>query len=185
MSSTSFWYAIQTRTALEHQVAAALEAKGFEAWVPTYFAKKRWSDRTKVIPCALFSGYLFCRLDPSRRLPILTTNGVQQILGDSNGPLPIPGHEMDAVRKLVGSKFPYQPHPYLTTGQRVRITDGPMLGVEGILLRMDDHSHVVLSVDMLQRSVVVILDRLSVEPLYRKGDAHGIGLQQENRRSAG
>src|SRR5512136_1888440 len=124
------WYAVQVRPRHEKLVASALLSKGFEGFLPLYRCKHRWSDRIKEIELPLFSGYLFCRLDINRRLPVLVTPGVIRFVGIGKTPMPVDENEMSAVLAIVGAGLQAEPHPYIQAGQRVRIDRGTLSGVE-------------------------------------------------------
>jgi transcription antitermination factor NusG len=159
------WFALQVRSRYESFVAAHLGGRGFEWFLPLYKSRRRWSDRFEEIEQPLFPGYVFCRLDPFDRLPILTTPGVFQIVGAGKTPLPIDESEIAAIQATIKSGLPSQPWPFLQIGQTVRIEDGPLRGLEGILLESRGHHRLVLSVTLLQRSIAVQLEAASVRPV--------------------
>src|SRR6202022_4267789 len=149
------WFALQVRGNYEKVVTAHLGGKGYEWFLPLYKSRNRWSDRWKEIDRPLFPGYLFCRLDPLNRFPILTIPGVARIVGAANNPIAIEETEIAAIQTAVKSGLPSQPWPFLQVGRRVRIEYGPLCGLEGILLNFKGQHRLVLSVTLLQRSVAV------------------------------
>lgn len=159
------WFALQVKTCKEQSVATALRQKGYTEFLPQYCARRRWSDRSKEIELALFPGYLFCRFDPLHRLPILTTPGVTSILGVGKIPVPVDASEVAAIQAMVRSGMQVGPWPFLQVGARVRIEEGPLRGVEGILVQVNKRNRLVASITLLQRSVSVEVDRLAVTPL--------------------
>jgi transcription antitermination factor NusG len=158
------WYALQVRQRTEKLTAQLLNQKGYEPFLPTYFQKRRWSDRVKIFDQPLFPGYLFCKLDPRIRLPLLTTPGVISIIGAGREPMAIPDAEIEAVWRIVNSAASAEPWPYLRCGDRVTVSDGPLRGVEGILTTVKNSCRVVVSITLLQRSVAVEVDRGTVLP---------------------
>ena len=158
---SSPWLAIQADLRKEKIAAAHLEFKGYQVYVPLYRKQKRWSDRLVQVDFPLFPGYLFCRFD-SKCLPIVTTPGVVSILGCGGRPEPIPEGEIAAIQTMLQSGLPVGPHAYLRDGERVRINKGPLKGVDGLLVRSKSNLKVVVSVELLQRSVAVELDREAV-----------------------
>ena len=164
MSRSLNWYALQIRQRTERITTELLSQKGYEPFLPTYLLKRRWSDRVKVLDVPLFPGYVFCRLDPLVRLPVLTTPGVISIVGLGKEPAAIPEREMDHVRRIVESTTSAEPWPYLTCGDQVTISDGPLRGVEGILSVVKSSCKLVVSITLLQRSVAVEVDRQAVLP---------------------
>ena len=127
------WYALHVRSKYEKRVADALTGKGYECLFPSYREQRKWSDRDKTLELPLFPGYVFSRFDVEKRLPILTTIGVVAIAGLGKMPQPLAEHEIEQVRRVVKIGYPAQPWPYLQIGQKVRITAGPLAGVEGLL----------------------------------------------------
>jgi len=158
------WFALCTRAQHEKSVSSALRSKGYEEFLPLYRCRRRWSDRFKEIELPLFPGYVFCRFDLNRRLPILTTPGVALIVGSGRTPLPVEDHEIAALQSIASSKFETEPWPFLQVGQRVRIEQGVLEGVEGILLALKKPHRLVVSVTLLQRSVAVEIDQEWAKP---------------------
>src|SRR5258708_5307579 len=101
--SPPLWYAFKVRTSGELRVRAALEYKGYETFLPTQLEVRKYTDRLKKIDAPLFPGYIFSRLDVSKRLPLLTTPGVESIISMAGVPQPIPEQEIEAVRNVVES----------------------------------------------------------------------------------
>ena len=142
-----------------------LRDRGFEEFSPTYKTERQWSDRKKQIDQSLFPGYVFCRLNPEDRLPVLTFPGTVGLVGFGKGPAPIPDHEIESVRRMIGSGLLVAPWPFLETGQKVLIERGPLTGVEGILQEIKKTFRLVVSIPLLQRSVSAEVDRTWIRPL--------------------
>ena len=142
-----------------------LQNKEYEIYLPTYKEVRKYSDRLKKIDAPLFPGYLFCRMDATKRLPILTTPGVHSILGFNGEPTPVPEDEITAIQRVVGSGASVGPWPFLKAGDRVRVERGAFTGVEGILISERGVDRLILSVQMLQRSVSVEIDRSWIRPI--------------------
>jgi len=159
------WYALQVRPRFEKAIASTLLNKGYEGFLPLYRHRSRWSDRMKEVQLPLFSGYLFCRLDLNRRLPVLITPGVMHIVGIGKIPHPVDEFEIAALQSIVVSGLQAEPRTYLSIGERVRIELGPLAGTEGILTSLKGSSRLVVSVNLLQRSVSVEIDESWVVPV--------------------
>jgi transcription antitermination factor NusG len=151
------WFALRVRSQRERNVATHLNAKGYELFLPLYACTKRWSDRTRKADQPLFPGYLFCRFDPGKRLPILKTPWLLQIVGHQT-PVPIDHDEIGAIRSLVASGAAAEPCLYLGAGEKVRIRSGPLRGVVGVLTQFHGNRKLVVSVTLLQRSIAVEID---------------------------
>jgi transcription antitermination factor NusG len=159
------WYAVRVRPRAEKLVAAALRGKNYEEFLPLYQKRHRWSDRVKAIDYPLFPGYVFCRADLSGRPPLVTTPSVIGILSFGGRAALISEQEIESIKVVLGSGLGSEPWPYLREGDRVRITNGPLFGIEGLLVRSKSDWRVVLSVDVLCRSIAVEVDRQWVAPL--------------------
>jgi transcription antitermination factor NusG len=159
------WFAVRVRSHHERIAAAHLRERGYEEFSPSYKTERRWSDRKKEIDQFLFPGYVFCRLNPQDRLPVLTAPGVVDLVGFGRIPSPVPDHEIESIRRMVQSGLLVMPWPFLELGNRVLIERGPLAGVEGILDEVKGRCRLVVSVNLLQRSVSAEVDRNWVRPL--------------------
>ena len=153
------WYAILTKTGREKSATLLLENSGFECYLPVSKSSRRWSDRVKEIDGPLFPGYMFCRMNPNDRLPLLITPGVVQIVGRGKTPIPIEEDEIGVIKRVASSGLPVMPWPYLQIGLTARIQEGPLQGLSGIEVRIKSGLKLVPSVQLLQRSIAVEIDR--------------------------
>jgi transcription antitermination factor NusG len=161
------WYAIHTRARHEKSVTAQLQSLGVTTFLPLIPQTHRWSDRQKTIQCVLFDCYTFVCLGlesySRKHLPILKTPGVFGFVGIRGLGLPIPDKEIEDIRTLLDNNVPCTPYPYLSIGRRVRIRGGCMDGLEGILVAKNSDQSLVVSVEMIQRSLAVRIDGYDVE----------------------
>ena len=158
------WYALVVKPKHEKAVFEHLTTTGLAASLPLYHSRRRWSDRYKEVRLPLFPGYVFCRFSYRSRVRVLRIPGVRSIVTVGQDPAPIPASEIDAIEAMVRSGLPVQPWPFLKTGRKVLITSGPLRGVEGIFVEFKKTWQVVVSVELLQRSVAVEVDREAVTP---------------------
>jgi len=166
-SAVPHWHVAYTRHQHERVVAQVLSGKGLEVFLPEYHTIHRWKDRRKELVLPLFPNYVFIRGGLERMLNILTTPGLHSLVGWGGRPSLIPQEEIDAVRRMVDSSMKVEPHPFLKCGEWVRITSGPLDGIEGVLVRKANSFRLVLSVEMLQKSVAVEVDVSMVEPVSK------------------
>ena len=159
------WYALRVRSNHERVAAMHLREQGYEEFSPAYKSESQWSDRKKTVERFLFPGYVFCRLNPDDRLPVLMMPGVVNVVGFGNQPAAIPESEIEHVRTMVRSGLLVTPWPFLSVGQTVVLEHGPLAGVEGILQQIKKTFRLVVSVQMLQRSVSTEVDRAWVRPI--------------------
>ena len=165
-TAADLWYALFVRSRHEKTVENSLRSKRYNVFSPSYRTKRKRVDRIAEIEVPLFPGYVFCQFDPNKRLPILMTPGVVGVVGRGNRPEPVDDTEIDSIRTVALAGRSVQPWPFLKLGQRIRMQSGPLTGVEGIFLRVQDKDHLVVSVTLLQRAVSVVIERDSVSPVF-------------------
>jgi transcription antitermination factor NusG len=153
------WYAIRTRSNYEKIAATVLEGKGYENYLPVYRCRRRWSDRVVEIDRPLFPGYVFCRFDIKKQMSIITTPGVMSVVSFGKEAAPVADSEIETVQAVLRSGLGTEPCPFLHIGERIRIQEGALEGLEGILVKKKNEWRIVVSVTMLQRSVSVEIDR--------------------------
>jgi transcription antitermination factor NusG len=178
--SCEHWYALKVRPRCEGMSAKILQSKGYELFLPTYKSRRHWSDRIKTMELPLFPGYFFCRFDVMTRLPILTTPGVHSIVGVGKAPEPIDPTEIESIRTVVKAGMAYNPHPYINVGETVRIEQGSLMGLTGVVTEVRNELRLILSVNLLMRSVSVEIDRSWIE---HAGRAQTRGHQQPTQRA--
>ncbi|HVW08125.1 MAG TPA: transcription termination/antitermination NusG family protein [Bryobacteraceae bacterium] len=161
MSAPLSWYAIRVMSNRERAVALLLQGKGFPVSLPLCRSRRHGTGRRR--ESVLFPGYLFCSFDPNVLLPILSVPGVVHIVCRERTPVAVDPVEMEAVRRLAEAGLNSEPWPWIEIGERVRVREGPMAGVEGILAREGTRNRIVISISLLMRSVLVELDRNAVE----------------------
>jgi transcription antitermination factor NusG len=158
------WHVLAVKHQHERAIQMGLAAKGFEAFSPTYRARRQWSDRVKTMELPLFPGYVFCRFAPADKIRVLDTPAVSRVVQFGGTLAAVPDVEIEAIRSVVASKLPVRPWLHLKPGDRVRIERGPLRGVVGVLLREKDDLELVVSIEILQRSVAVRIDAAAVVP---------------------
>jgi len=131
-----------------------------------YRSVHRWKDRRKEIELALFPSYVFVHLALKDRLIVLKIPGVVHIVSSGGKPTPLAEGEIEQLQRGIDGSVRMQPHPFLQAGRRVRVRSGPMAGLEGILLRRKDGLRLVLSIEILMRSVALEIDEADVEPCW-------------------
>jgi len=159
------WYAAYTCAKHEKRVAAELGTREVEHFLPLYSSVRRWKDRRVQLEFPLFPGYVFVRLALRDRLRVLQIPSVVRLVGFNGLPAALPDTEMELLWSGLSERLRAEPHPFLTVGRRVRIKSGPFAGLEGILKRKKSNLRVVISLELIQRSVAVDVDAADVLPL--------------------
>ena len=174
------WYALYTRHQHEKMVDQVLTNKGFNTFLPLYATIHNWKGRTKALTLPLFPCYVFLKGGIDRRLHILTTPGIYGLVSSAGQPAVIPDTEIEAIRRVVESGARVEAHPYLKCGNWVRVKCGPLIGIEGILVRKKNISRLVLSVEILGTAAAIEVAAFQVEevnapPTKDTGTGFGAG----------
>jgi len=159
------WYAAYTSANHEKRVAEQLGVRAVEHFLPVYESVRRWKDRRVTLQMPLFPGYVFVRMALRDRLQVQQVPGVAHLVGFDGTPAALPDEEIEALRASLEGGVRAEPHPYLTLGRRVRLKSGPLAGMQGILLQRKGRFRVVISIELIQRSVAVDADVADVEAL--------------------
>jgi len=157
------WYAAYTSANHEKRVAEQLSLRSVEHFLPAYASVRRWKDRRVTLQMPLFPGYVFVRMALRDRLQVQQVPGVAHLVGFDGTPAALPDEEIEALRASLESGVRAEPHPYLTVGRRVRLKSGPLAGMQGILLRRKGNFRVVISIELIQRSLIVQVDDVDAE----------------------
>ena len=163
---TPLWFAVQTRPRHEKRVNLELREKGLQSFLPLHRERRRWSDRYCWVELPLFSQYLFVRVPvaPETRARVLQTKGVVQFVGAPGRGTPVPDEQIESLQAIAAQRVPMTPHEFLRVGERVRIRGGALEGIEGILSAIRDDKSLIVSVDLIQKSVAIRIDGFEVEP---------------------
>ena len=163
------WYAVYTCANHEKRVAQQFSSYSVEHFLPQYQALRRWKDRKVQLALPLFPGYLFVHLAAQDRLRVLQVPGVVRLVGFNGSPTPMPEEDIHRVREFMGQGWRVEPHPYLQTGRRACVVRGPLAGMKGIVLRRKNRTRLVLSFDLIQRSMAIELDEIDLVPVLNGG----------------
>lgn len=161
------WFAVHTRSRCEKKVASQLNEKRINLFLPTLKEVHYWSDRRKIVDQPLFPGYVFVNIptEDRMRISVLKTNGVVGFVGVQGCGIPIPDQEIENIQTLLSSNMPFEPYPFLRVGQKVRIRGGYLDGIEGTLVAKNSDRSVVVSIELIQRSLAVRVRGFDLEPI--------------------
>lgn len=149
------WYAVYTKPSHEKRVKECLGIRGIETFLPIYRLRRDWKNGCRVtLERPLFPGYVFARISAFSRVQILEVSSVLWIVSSGRTPLPLPEAEVDRLRSGLHLVNP-RPHVFLEAGERVQIRRGPLQGMSGIVVRKKSALQVVLSLDLIRKSVAV------------------------------
>jgi transcription antitermination factor NusG len=138
--------------------------RSVEYFLPVYQSVRQWQDRRVRLQLPLFPSYVFVRIPVRERLRVLEVAGVASVVSFGGHPAPIPKEDIAIIRACLARDHVVQPHRYLKRGQRVRVSNGPLAGLTGIVVRQRNRTRLVISFVLLQRSVAVEIDAADLDP---------------------
>jgi transcription antitermination factor NusG len=161
------WFAVQTRPRHEKKVTSELQEKGVESFLPLITATHQWSDRRRIVETPLFPQYVFVRIEQSTnaRISVLRTNGVTNFVGTRGVGTPIPTDQIERVKTVIVREIGFTTHAFLNVGSQVRIRGGALDGLQGILTAVNGDQTLVVSVDLIQRSLAIRIKGYQVDPV--------------------
>jgi transcription termination/antitermination protein NusG len=161
-----YWFAVQTRPRHEKRASAELREKGISTLLPLSSETRQWSDRQRIVELPVFPQYLFVRIEPrlDKRLSVLRTNGITNFVGQRGMGTAIPDEQIERIQTVL-VEVPMRSHAYTNVGNRVRIKGGALEGIEGILTAVNGDRTLVVSVELIQRSLAIRLTGFDVEPV--------------------
>ena len=157
------WYVLKIRTGGEQAAVTALKHRGFDPYCPMQKERRQYSDRMKLVDAAVFPGYVFCQFDSQKKLPVISCPGVEYIVGFADGPTPVPEEELMNIRRMIAAGA--SAVRCLQSGQRVRVTHGPLEGVEGILVRDTAGDRLVVSIELLNQGAALHVNQDYICPV--------------------
>jgi transcription antitermination factor NusG len=152
------WFALSVKPRFDKTVTAALKNKGFDSFLALGKKRNTYGVRCREVELPIFPGYVFCQFNVLSRLPILTTPGVLQILGVGSRPYPVPNAEIASLKTVIDANISIRPFPFPPIGHQVYIEKGALAGVHGTVVSIKHSSRIVLSITLLQRSVLLETD---------------------------
>jgi transcription antitermination factor NusG len=159
------WYAVSIRPRYEKLASQHLKQRGVCSFLPLYRSVRHWKDRRKELEMALFPGYIFVNIDAGDRLAVLRAPGALRFVTFQGQLAPVADSDVHALELSMAAGLGAQPHPYLRDGKRVRVKRGLLAGAEGIVVRRKDRFRLVLSIDLIMRSLMLEVDEADVEPI--------------------
>jgi transcription antitermination factor NusG len=157
------WYAVYTMSRHEKRVAAHCERIAIEHFLPLYTWRRSWKNRTTVdLQMPLFPNYIFVQLSPDDHGPLMRLPGVLSTVGNAAGPVAIQDSEMEMLRRIMDCKA-IEPHAYITAGDKVRVKEGPLQGIVGVVLRKANGLRFIVTLDLIGKSVALDIESSALE----------------------
>ena len=160
------WYVVWTEARAEKAVAPRLDRLGYQSWLPTYQAKRQWSDRTKLVTLPLFPGYLFCRTGPGQWHDLLRVPGVLTLVKAGSAAAVLSDAYVEGIQRAIGAPDsapePFDDLPTYAPGDRVIVLEGPLAGMTGVVKQMQSRRVLVIWVELIGRGVACTLGAATV-----------------------
>lgn len=155
LSDKGHWYALRTRARHEKKVAERIKEKGITCYVPLKSVLRRWSDRNKLVVEPLFTCYVFVHLALRNRFAALETDGVLYLVSFNGIPAPIPHNQIDAIERVLANNSDVQSADYFTRGQKVEVVSGPLRGLRGTMITIQNNNKLVICIDAVRQAMAV------------------------------
>lgn len=158
-----YWTAFYTKPRNEKKVSERLSDSGYEIFCPVRTVLKQWSDRKKKVKEPLFTSYIFARVDDSIRQEILQDQGVVSSVFWLGKPVVVRDSEIMAINDFLNEN----PEAGAVSrifheGEKLQITDGPLRGETGELLRIKG-TKLILTIESLGFSLVAEVAKSRVQ----------------------
>lgn len=174
--SSLHWYAVYTCARHEKAVARHFEERDLSYFLPLYQAVHTWNKRSSRVSLPLFPGYVFVQTDMHNRFKPLQIPGVLHYVSAGTMPCAIASEEIDALRKVLVNSKEVGPHPYISTGQLVQITSGPLSGLRGTVQRTKSGNRFIVSVEMIKQSIAIEIDGFQISAIQNAPTSPRFGL---------
>jgi transcriptional antiterminator RfaH len=158
------WYVAYTCSRHEKYLAEQCEKHGITAFLPVYAVQRYWKRRRAEVLLPLFPSYVFVRMALAERFRVLALPGIVSLVSCRGVPAVVPESQIEPLRKAV-TLGRAEPCVYLQSGKRVRVTAGPLVGLEGVIHEVKNKVHVIVSFECMNRSVLISLDATEVAAL--------------------
>ena len=174
LESDRYWFVVHCYSGYENKVRHNLEqrietmgmkSKIFDVVVPTEEEIEIKDGKRRTVERRVFPGYILVQMimDEDSWYVVRNTPGVTGFVGMGNEPTPLRPEEVNQIVRRMEAEAPRIKVTY-TTGQKVRIIDGPFNDFIGTVSDIDmDRAKVRVMVSFFGRETPVELDFLQVE----------------------
>ncbi len=153
------WIAVYTKPRHEKTVEKELQKKEFEVYLPLLKQRRKWSDRKKWVEFPLFRSYIFVKTEIKNALFVLQTLGVVKVVKFGGEVAVIQNDSIQAIKLMIEGGYSPEATHYFVKGDPVEVKDGPLKGLVGEVIRVDNHDRLLVRVDAIQHSVSVQINR--------------------------
>ena len=158
------WYALYTRSRAEKKVFKELIAREVTVFLPMRKVIRQWSDRKKKVDAPLFNSYVFVNVSEKEYLTALQVEGVVRFVTFSGKAVAIPPQQIEAIKAYLGEGAPEynESSIELEAGINIEITQGPMMGLTGVLLSLHGKHRVKIEIECVGQSLIIDIPRTNL-----------------------
>ena len=153
------WIAVYTKARHEKIVKEEFIKKGFETYLPLLRERRKWSDRKKWVEFPMFRSYVFVRIYLNEILPVLETSGVVRIISFGLKPAVINDKHITNIKLILNGGYKPQNTDFFTRGDKVIVNQGPLKGIHGEIVRMDNHDRLILRINEIKNAISVKIEK--------------------------
>lgn len=157
--NTSDWIVAYTKPKHEYAVLDKLSKAGFVSYIPTIRERRKWSDRKKWIEVPLFKSYVFINTEPKNSLSVSKINGIVRIVKFGNEIAIVNDNIIEIMKKMIKGGYIPKSESYFLKGEFVKVVDGPLKGLEGVVLNKSGENRLMIRIDAIQQSVSVSINK--------------------------
>jgi transcriptional antiterminator RfaH len=157
------WFVCHTKPRCEKKFSALLKAESIEHYLPLVESVKRYGTQTKRFTKPLFPGYVFAQVVLENKSRIYQQDLLARVLPVVHEAVFL--RQLADVRTLMASGVELTTRPLLRRGTRVRVTNGPLWGLEGVVDDPENPKGIIVAVDVLQQGLHVRMSLDDIEPL--------------------
>jgi transcriptional antiterminator RfaH len=157
------WFVCHTKPRCEKKFADLLAREKFAYYVALVESVRRYGTQKKVFTKPLFPGYVFAQITPEKKARVYQQDLLVRALMVENEPIFL--RQLEDVKAVCASGYEAALHPLIRKGTRVRVSGGPLHGLEGYVDDPMNPKGIVVSVDVLQQGLLVRLPLETLQPL--------------------
>ncbi len=158
------WYAIYVNVKHEKKVVQKLLEQNIEAYSPVVKKLQQWSDRKKLVEFPMLSGYVFTRIDITEKEKVLHCPGVFAFIKFNGVEAKIRDSEINILKSIEEIGYDVtQESTDIKLLDEVEIIQGPLKGLKGTIIQLQNSNYVQIQLESLQQNIKVKLPHHSLK----------------------
>ena len=155
------WYVFYTKSRHEKNVRDELNFRGFEVFLPLQKVMRQWSDRKKKVEVPLFNSYIFVKCNLEMVPFVNDVPGVSWPIRYNNKPAFLREKELEMIKRFLTTGLfveTFAIENNLEAGMRVKVMDGPLRNLEGMLLQYKNGNKFLVALEAIGQVMAVKID---------------------------